>query len=120
MNGVVYQTTPEVVAEYMEPDAMPWVQASRPLLIGIYKDECVCIFGTIPTSILGDSAYIWLWTPADIPKIAFARHVIRTLPKLLSIYSKLICNCYSSDSARWLRSLGAQQSGPNSYTFWRQ
>jgi hypothetical protein len=120
MNGQVYSATPEQVVQWIDPEATPWIEASRPLLVGIYKGECGCILGTIPASILGDSAYLWLWTPPVVPKIAFGRHAKQVIPKLLTLYSELICNCFNPDSARWLRSLGAIDIGPNLLVFRRK
>jgi hypothetical protein len=120
MNGQVYQATPEQVYKYLGLEIIPWAQASRPLLVGIYNNRCECILGTIPTSLLSDSAYLWLWTAPVIPKIIFARHAIYIVPKLLELYPELICNCYNLYSARWLRSLGAVYTGPTQFTFRRR
>ncbi len=119
VNGQVYTATPEQVAKWIDTKAMPWVEASRPLIVGMYKGECGCILGTVPCSMLGDSAYLWLWNAPDVPKVVFARHAIKVMPKLLTLYSELICNCYNPDSARWLRSLGAVCIGPDLFAFRR-
>ena len=120
MNGEVYNVTSHQAAMWLDLNLLPWAEASRPLLLGFWQRECVCAFGTIPVSFVGGSAYLWLWNKPKLPKIAFARHAIKTLPKLLSLYSPLICNCYNSDSAHWLKSLGAKEAGTDLYTFERQ
>lgn len=121
MNGQVYRVDINRVIKLIKNDEIiPWVKASRPLLAGMYKNKCWCVLGTIPTSILSNTAYLWLWSAPDVPKIIFARHAKLIIPKLLTIYSRLECNCFSEDSARWLKSLGAMPIGPDLYAFWRK
>ena len=119
MKNGVYTVTLEQVSAWLDPDLMRWAKASQPLLIGMYKGEYVCIFGLIPTSLLSDSAYLWLWYPHIVPKVVFGRHAARTIPKLLTLYSKLICNCVSPRAAKWVKSLGAVQTDALLYTFRR-
>ena len=117
MKNGVYTVTLEQVSAWLDPELMQWAKVSRPLLVGMYKGEYVCIFGLIPTSFLSDSAYLWLWFPHIVPKVVFGRHAAKTMPKLLALYGKLICNCYSPDSARWLYSLGATRISPTLFEF---
>ena len=121
----VYRATPEQVSKWLSPEVMPWILESRPLCVGMYHGECVSIFGAIPTSMIcGDSAYIWLWVAPwvnDLPimlKVTFCRYARDTLRRLLCVYPKLICNCYSEDSAKWLISLGAKPHGKDTYAFY--
>ena len=117
MKGEIYRATPDQAALFLDTELMPWVKLSRPLLLGFYGRECVCAFGTIPVSIMSGDAYLWLWNADDLPKIAFARHAIQVLPKLLELYPKLICSCFNDKSARWLHSLGARKTSETTFIF---
>ena len=121
----IFQATPEQVKDVIDLKAMPWAEASRPLCVGMWQGECLCIFGTIPTSLLSDSAYLWLWTAprlATAPlklRIVFAYNAKGVIAKLLGEYGCLICNCFSDESAYWLRRLGATQTRPDLFEFRR-
>lgn len=119
MNAQIYQATPEQVYDLLGIQRFDWIEVSKPLLVGMYKDRCECVLGIITTSLLSDSAYIWLWTPPEVTKIIFARHAKRILSILLSLHSTLFCTCINAHSARWLRSLGATESSPTTFTFRR-
>lgn len=120
MNSGVYVVTVDQTAEWIDLKLMPWAESSRPLLAGMYQNQCVCVFGTIPTSLLSEEAYLWLWTAPELPKITFGRCARKALPKLLALYPKLICNCFNEKSAHWLFSLGAKPVSPNLFIFERK
>ena len=120
MNSGVYVLPVDQTAVWIDLKLMPWAEASRPLLVGMYHNQCVCVFGTIPTSLLSEEAYLWLWTAPELPKTIFGRCARKALPKLLALYPKLICNCFNPNSARWLRSLGARQAEGSLFIFERK
>ena len=114
MNGQVYECTPDQVRHYFpNPQEWDWIDASRPLMIGLYGGEVQCILGAIPLTIISGSAYLWCCTPERYSKMVFARWTYRVLDQLFTRYTSLGGNCFSVESAYWLHRLGADFYGNN-------
>lgn len=114
MNGEIYQIDKKDLAELtLQPEVLYAGNISSQMLAGFYKGQLLCIIGFIPWSFFSDEAYMWMQTMPEAKNhpTMIGRHAKRVIAKMLGVYPKLIGHCFSPDSARWLRSLGAEIHG---------
>ena len=114
MNGEIYRIDKEDLAGLtLQPEVLYAGNISSQMLAGFYRGQLLCIIGFIPRSFLSDEAYMWMQTmpEAKAHPTMIGRHARRVIPNMLKVYPKLIGHCFSPDSARWLKSLGAEIHG---------
>jgi len=114
MNGEVYQISlDQLKGLTLQPEVLYAGNISSQMLAGFYKGQLLCIIGFIPRSFLSDEAYMWMQTMPEAKNhpLMIGRHGRRVVDNMLKVYPKLIGHCFSSDSARWLKSLGAEIHG---------
>lgn len=74
----------------------------------------IALFGVVPMSLLGSTAYIWL-----IPLQRFSlRHILQTRIMFNSWarkYTKLVANCLDPRAARFAELYGFRQTAPDIY-----
>lgn len=112
MNGQLWQVTPTQVQGLIAADdaTMRFARLSHPLLAGIYEDQVACVLGLVPSTLLADSAYLWLWIDLDVidqHRVSFGRHAKRAIAGCLQLYHEIHGHCLEDHSIRWLRTLGA-------------
>lgn len=70
------------------------------------------LMGVVPSTIIGDSAYIWLFATENFKKHSFiaARHSKRIIEEILKVYPVLYGHCEVGEynSRRWIKFLGAR------------
>lgn len=92
------------------------MQNSSHLWIAEAEGRVYALLGTIPPTLLSDTAYLWLYTTPDFASRArhFARISRRMIAEALGIYPSLWGHCIASAprSIRWLRWLGADFHPP--------
>ena len=114
MNGEVYQISlDQLKGLTLQPEVLYAGNISSQMLAGYYNGQLLCIIGFIPRSFFSDEAYMWMQTMPEAKNhpTMIGRHAKRVIAKMLGVYPKLIGHCFSPDSARWLRSLGAEIHG---------
>lgn len=90
-------------------------QSSAWLWVGFVDNECVCVFGLIPPTLLSDQAYLWLHTTEALKthEFLFIRHSQRFIEQALELFPSII-GVTKPDNAkaiRWLKWLGATFNG---------
>ena len=114
MNGEIYSIDKEDLAGLtLQPEVLYAGNISSQMLAGFYKGQLLCIIGFIPRSFLSDEAYMWMQTMPEAKNhpLMIGRHGKRVVANMLTVYSKLFGHCFSPESARWLKSLGAEIHG---------
>ena len=86
-----------------------------------YGTELLCVYALIPTTLLSDQAYIWMfWTEAITRhKLVFARRAKRLTKELLGRYSTIVGHCTRPESQPWLISVGATFRSPTEFVISR-
>lgn len=84
-------------------------------------DGCIaCMWGLVPTTLLSNRAYIWLFHNhlVEDHKFAFIRHSQRQVERMLKVYPEIYGDCVVSNETghNWLRWLGAE-FGPQNGAF---
>jgi hypothetical protein len=82
---------------------------SEPTLIAMWGETLLGIFGLVPTTLLSDHAYLWLYaTPAVADhKIKFARKSREVVKRMLEVYPVITGHCLSHDAMIWVQWAGA-------------
>jgi hypothetical protein len=112
MEAISLDRLRELVQGWVGAEAL--IEASRladPLLEARFGDELLGFVGFVPTSMLSDSAYAWVYTTkaADQHRFATARLARRWKSICHSRYPRLVGHCTGHPSSvAWLRSLGAK------------
>jgi len=86
-------------------------RSSRPCFAAFIDMTLLSVGGVIPTTLLADSAYLWIYTTPLVAKhrVLFTKASLVYLHKVLDLYPLLYGSCRldSPRSQRWLRWLGA-------------
>lgn len=89
-----------------------WYFNSNEVWSGFIKDRLACIYGVWSSSLLSDTAYLWLTTNALVHEhpFLFVRHSQLVAKKLLESHRVIIghVSAKSPDSIRWLEWLGVK------------
>lgn len=84
----------------------------NPLLAGMYGPDLACIVGLVPTTLLSDTVYLWLYTTpfVDRHKTSFGRWAKRLVAAMKMAYPMVTGHCLAADerAQRWLGRLGAE------------
>lgn len=95
------------------------VSMASHLWIGYINDRPVCAWGLVPPTLLADSAYLWLYSTAEVEahKFLFVRKSQVVIGEMLKIYPVIwgITRVEAERSIRWLRWLGAKFGTPNAH-----
>lgn len=90
-------------------------QSSTWLWAGFVDNECVCVVGLIPPTLLSDQAYLWLHTTPALKahKFLFVRHSQRFIEAALELFPSIIGVTKPDNvkTIRWLKWLGATFNG---------
>jgi hypothetical protein len=88
------------------------LQRSTDVRYGYVDNQCACVWGLIPPTLLSGSAYLWLLTTdlVEQHKFLFVRHSQRWIEEALQVYPTIIGDWIPGDprSRRWLEWLGAE------------
>jgi hypothetical protein len=88
------------------------VSISENLNIGKIDGKLICIWGVVPTTLLSDKAYLWLYTSPDMKghEFLFVRKSQIAVKKMLEEYGELWGHTLRSNkkAIRWLEWLGAK------------
>ncbi len=124
MNGQVYTITQAQFAELLpvlaDTDRATMLSAGRVselLLAGMYRDGPVCFLGFVPTTLVSDSVYMWMWvtpTGAHHPLLV-ARHSRAVVQVALTQWPRIIGNCTTRRAVQWLSWLGADFNGSGQF-----
>lgn len=90
-------------------------QSSAWLWAGFVDNECTCVFGLIPPTLLSDQAYLWLHTTPALRghEFLFIRHSQRFIEMALELFPSIIgvVEPGNAKAVRWLKWLGAVING---------
>ena len=80
------------------------------IIVGMYDERPAVYIGLAAQSFLSDNAYIWLIVTevGTAHPTLLARYSRGFISTALLKYPRLYGHCFSEDSARWLRWLGAR------------
>lgn len=86
-------------------------RSSTWLWAGYVNEECVCIVGLIPPTLLSEQAYLWLHTTPALRshEFLFIRHSQRFIEKALDLFPLITGVTWAENekTIRWLEWLGA-------------
>ncbi len=108
----IFQRSPVKDIKHGEELLRKCVYRSTYVRYGFVNDECVCVWGLIPPTLLSNSAYLWLLTTELVEKhkFLFVRHSQRWIEQALRTYPIIIGDWVPGDpcAKRWLEWLGAE------------
>jgi len=108
----LFQRSPASVIPHGEELLKKCVERSVDVRYGYVNDECACMWGLIPPTLLSSSAYLWLLTTdlVDQHKFLFVRHSQRWMEQILCTYPTIIGDYIPGEdrSRKWLEWLGAE------------
>lgn len=81
------------------------LQASTHFII-VSNEHPLGLWGFAPVTLLSTTAYVWLVTVSDLPKLPFIRASRQTLGMFFSHFDRGVGYCYRADTMKWLRWLG--------------
>lgn len=108
----IFKRSPFTHVDQGEELLQQCVYRSTEVRYGFVNDECACVWGLIPPTLLSSSAYLWLITTdlVEKHKLLFVRHSQRWIEKALRTYPIIIGDWVPGEVSerRWLEWLGAE------------
>lgn len=92
------------------------IRNSTRIWVGTGGDNLVAMWGLIPPTLMGDAAYLWLYTTKHLQEhtFAFIRHSQRAVEEMLECYPVIRGHTLTINqrAVQWLRWLGAEFDDP--------
>ena len=93
------------------------LKVSSMIYRGTVDGKVICIWGLVPSSLLSDRAYLWLYTTKEVEEhqFIFVRHSQRMIEEMLKQFDIIVGHAHidAPRSIRWLKWLGATFSEPD-------
>jgi len=114
--NLMYQDNLAMLPE-LEQEAMHRaIRNSTRIWVGTGDSEIVAMWGLIPPTLMGDAAYLWLYTTKHLQEhtFVFIRHSQRAVQEMLTYYPTIIGHTLTVNhrAIQWLRWLGAEFGDP--------
>jgi hypothetical protein len=115
MNAEIYQISADqferLLPEVNDREVVMFAaKRSAEILVGMFNSEPLCFIGVAPTTLISDTAYVWMIETEEGRKRSrlIARYSKGMVETILLKYIKLHGHCFNPKSAAWLKWLGAE------------